>query len=241
GSRRCRTRRRAGRAQRIRDGGHEALGHLTNAAGDVREGLVWKLPRDDRPPVLREGLQAPERGGMPVARPEDDRDDARRTRLVTLHRPGDLNIAAVPRGEEVGTDQQEDQISPVEVLADDLVPLPAGFDAAVVPVFDDPLVPQRAQMVLELLPQRFILVLIGAEDADRSRETFWDGHGTQVLLHFVPGLPELARRRGEVDGAPVIAAGCGRRPRRDGTDGALDLLVHLPPEGLLLTRRHVAE
>jgi hypothetical protein len=63
---------------------------------------------------------------------------------VTLHRPVDLDVPAVPGGDEVGTDQQQDNASVFEMLADGSVPLRAGLDAAVVPAADDTLALQEA-------------------------------------------------------------------------------------------------
>jgi hypothetical protein len=63
---------------------------------------------------------------------------------VPRDRPRHLDVAAIPRGEEVGADQEQDDPGPVEVLTDDPVPLRAGSDAAVVLVADDPLVLEQA-------------------------------------------------------------------------------------------------
>ena len=47
--------------------GREARDGLADAPGDVRERLVPVLPRRDRLAVLGQGLELPERGGVPVA------------------------------------------------------------------------------------------------------------------------------------------------------------------------------
>jgi hypothetical protein len=66
--------------------GREALGSLADAPGDVREGLVAVPPRGDRLAVPGQGLQLPERGGLPaVDRPQDDRDDAGRPLARIFH------------------------------------------------------------------------------------------------------------------------------------------------------------
>src|SRR5436309_14961699 len=82
--------------------------------------------RGDGLPLLGEGLELAERGRMPgIDRAGDDRDDPRRPRLVSLHRPLDLDVPAVARGEEVGADQEQDDARLLEVRADGPVPLGA--------------------------------------------------------------------------------------------------------------------
>ena len=51
-------------------------------------------------------------------RPQDDRNNAGLTGLVTLHGPAHFNIAAIIGGEKVGTDQEENFIGEIEVGVD---------------------------------------------------------------------------------------------------------------------------
>jgi hypothetical protein len=80
------------------------------------------------------------------------------------HNPCQINAIVesvtvqITRGEEVGTDEEQDDAGLFEVLVDDLVPLGARPDAAVVPAADDPLVLQQAQMGFEPLLQSFVPV-----------------------------------------------------------------------------------
>src|SRR5207245_9065039 len=95
--------------RRILRPGRQAHCSLTDTPGDIRERLVPVLPSGDRLPLLGQGLELADGGGGPgVDGAEDDRDDAGRARLVPLHRPLDFDVPDVPRGEEVGTEHQED-------------------------------------------------------------------------------------------------------------------------------------
>ncbi len=112
------------------------LGGTTDGAGHVGERLVLVRPARDGAGVLRGALDLPERGAGPVAVAEDDGDDARVAVLVTLHRPFDLDVPAVVGGEEVGANEEEDDVGRLQVTSDLAVPLLAHDDLAVVPLRD---------------------------------------------------------------------------------------------------------
>ena len=48
--------------------------------------------------------------------PQDDRNNAGLTGLVTLHGPAHFNIVAIIGGEKVGADQEDNYIGGVEVV-----------------------------------------------------------------------------------------------------------------------------
>jgi hypothetical protein len=120
----------------------EAVHRFTDTAGDVEERFVPVSPGGHWLTVGWQGLEFPERGGVPVDRSQDDRDDPSRLRLVTLHRPGHLDVVTVIRGDEVRTDQEQDDVRGVEVLVDLPFPLGPGPDASVVPPADETLTVQ---------------------------------------------------------------------------------------------------
>jgi hypothetical protein len=85
---------------------------------------------------------------------------------VALHGAGNFNIAAVARGDEVGTDQQQNDLGGVEAVFDVTIPLVTGEYFAIVPVGNITVPLEDFQMVGQLIPQRFILVRIGKKDSN---------------------------------------------------------------------------
>jgi hypothetical protein len=120
-----------------------------DARGHVGEGFVPVGPVSNRPRVLRQRLKLAEGGALPVvAVTEDDRDDARLTRLVPLHRSRHFDVVAVVGGEKIGADEQEDDVGRLQVLVYLLVPFLAGVNAAVAPVTNHAVTPEHDQVSL---------------------------------------------------------------------------------------------
>ena len=109
-----------------------------DARGDFREGAIARTPQGDRLAVVRQCLQLAEGRLLPVVdRPQDDRDDTRFAHLVTLHSPPHLEVVAVLRSQEVGTDQQENDLSGIDMVIKLLILLPAQANLPAVPCADD--------------------------------------------------------------------------------------------------------
>jgi hypothetical protein len=80
---------------------------------------------------------------------------------MPLQRPLHLQVVAVRRGKEVGAHEKEDDGCAVQMLVDRAGPLLPGADLSVVPVFDETLTPQNAQVRAEPLSKPLILVAVG--------------------------------------------------------------------------------
>ena len=101
-----------------------------------------------RPTVGRGNPELPEECVLPaVDRPQDNRDDAGLPLVVSLQGTLQLEVVAVVGGDEVGTDQQEDDPGGVEVLVDLPLPLGPRGNLPVVPAADDPGPLQDAQVL----------------------------------------------------------------------------------------------
>lgn len=83
---------------------------------------------------------------------------------MSLQGPLHLDVPAVVGVHEVGTDQQEDDPSCVEVPVNLPLPLGTRSDLAVVPVVDDPEPLEDAQGLQQLTAERLVLVGVGEED-----------------------------------------------------------------------------
>jgi hypothetical protein len=188
--------------------GREARDGVPDAASDIRERPVPVWPLGQGLAVLRQSLELPERGRVPVARPQDDRDDPGRPRLVTLHRPLRFHVPAIVRVKEVGTDEQQDDVCGLEVPVNLAHPLGPGTDASVVPFGDDALTPQPAEGRLELVPEELVLVRVRVEQADRGRGRVRGGHETHAL-RVRKGSGRRGGRRSDTDGRDAIhSKGC---------------------------------
>ena len=95
-------------------------------------------PFDQRPAVLWQDLELGKRLRCPDARSEDNGNQNRVAPLTSLQRPANFHVSAVLRGEKMVTDQEEDHVSGGQVLVDDVVPLVAGSNPAVMPCRDEP-------------------------------------------------------------------------------------------------------
>ena len=74
-----------------------------------------------------------------------------------------LDIEAVVRSQEIGTDQEQDDVGFLEVAVDRLLPEIAGTDLTVVPASYQALPLDQLQMLRQFVPQRFVAVRIRAE------------------------------------------------------------------------------
>src|SRR6266567_3804822 len=82
-----------------------------------------------------------------------------------------LNTINVIGGHEIGADEQENNLSSVEVLTDLPFPFCPCANITVMPHVDKPLAFQRPQVALELVKQVFIFVRITEEDVHRHERT----------------------------------------------------------------------
>ena len=111
--------------------------------------------------VLRDRHQAAERRSFPIAGTQDDRDDACFLAMMALQRTRHLDVVAILGGDEIGTDQQQDDVGAVELVADLAVELVARSNAAVVPCGDRALTFEGGKMLLKLVSKILIRVRMG--------------------------------------------------------------------------------
>src|SRR5947209_5437395 len=100
---------------------------------------------------------------------ENDRNDACCAFVVSLHRSFGFDAVAVIGGNEVWTDQQQDDVSLVEMCINLGGPCSSSTDIAIVPLGNQSLPLKRTQMGSEPLAPVFILVGIGIEHFDGWR------------------------------------------------------------------------
>lgn len=100
---------------------------------------------------------------MPIDWPQDHRDYQRFSRRVALQGVLHLDIEAVIRSQEIGTDQQQDDVGFLEIAVDRLLPEIAGSDLTVVPASYQTLPLDQLQVLRKFVPQRFVTVRIRAE------------------------------------------------------------------------------
>ena len=101
--------------------------------------------------VLRDGQEAPEWRGVPVAWAEYCGYDRCRAFAMPLHRRFHLLVVAVVREDEVRTDQQQHDVRRVEFVLDLGMHVRDRLDSSVVPRFDQALPPQQVEVLDEFV------------------------------------------------------------------------------------------
>src|SRR5215207_2768996 len=149
-----------------RVGGLHAFDHLLNAVGHVLPSLIFVRPVAHGRPTFGDGLQLRElRNHLPLGGADDDGDDPRLSLLVPFERAAQLFLVAVIRIDEVGADEQQNDVGAFEVGVDLLAPVLARFDGTVVPRLDEVQPPQRAEVRLQFVEQPLVPVRVADEDA----------------------------------------------------------------------------
>ncbi len=115
--------------------------------------------------VLREPAQFAKRRILPVYRAQNNRDDAGLASLMALQGSRHLFLVAVVGADEVGANEQQDDVGAVEVVVDFVGPLIARKDTAIVPGLDETLPLQQLQVGFELLAQDVVFVGVAVEQA----------------------------------------------------------------------------
>jgi len=77
-----------------------------------------------------------------------------------------LNAPAVVRVDEVGTDQQQNDIGGFEVVVNGLCPVGAASNLPVIPGLDEPLAFEGGQVGPEIVQYGFVFVGVGDEGGD---------------------------------------------------------------------------
>ena len=111
---------------------------LTQPASDVGPGAVRVRPRRHRLEVPGQALDVGEGRRLPLAGPHQYRHHPRLAADMALECPRRLKVPAVVRGDEVRTDQQQDEVRRFQVSVDLALPITAGVDLPVVPGADRP-------------------------------------------------------------------------------------------------------
>src|SRR5258707_2616778 len=99
----------------------------------IQKSLVDVGPHRDRSSICRRRQKLSEWQVMPVARPQDDRNDARLTLTVPLQSSLHLPFVAVIGCDEVWTNQQKHDIRCVDMAIDRLTDVRARRNAAIAP------------------------------------------------------------------------------------------------------------
>jgi len=99
-------------------------------------------------------------------RAQQHRDDMGFAALVTLQRPHHFSAVAVLRGQKVGANEQQDNMSCVEMNIDLLNGFLARADLSGMPGGDESTIFQVAEMILQLIAEVLVSPSIGEEDLD---------------------------------------------------------------------------
>src|SRR2546423_15643999 len=93
----------------------EFLNGLANALSDVQKSLVTIWPRGDRFRIGGQRLEAFKWDALPVGGTQDDGNDPRLSYLLPLHGSSGLDTGAEGCGNEIRTDEQQDQVGRVQM------------------------------------------------------------------------------------------------------------------------------
>ena len=145
----------------------EFFNGAANGAGNVEKGLVCILPQGHRARVFGHGLQFGEGSLLPEAGPQDDGNHQRLTELVAFQCPRHFPVPAIVGRQKTGAHEKENDVRGVQVLVNPTLPVFSGDDLTVVPVGDHAAPSEHGQLLLELLPERLILVRIGVKKSQR--------------------------------------------------------------------------
>src|SRR5947208_2937334 len=121
---------------------------LTDAFNDIQERFIGVVPTGNGFGIGGKGLEILERGAFPITCSQDDRDDTRIILVVSFHSPLQINTLAVGRSCKICTDEQENNLSGIQVPINLMSPFLAGTNIAIVPVGDESLRLQVAEVFL---------------------------------------------------------------------------------------------
>src|SRR5579864_3051818 len=99
----------------------------------VQKGFVRVAPTGDGFAIGGQHLEFLERCTLPVSWSQDDRDDAGFSTFVFLQGTLHFNTETIIRVHEVGTDQQEDDVSSIEVCINLAFPFCSCTNVTVMP------------------------------------------------------------------------------------------------------------
>ena len=150
---------------RGKGGGFERGDEGAEVLSDMEEGLVGVLPEGDGGLVMGERLEGAEGGVLPVYGAEDDGDNASFFGVVTCHCLFD-DVPEVIGGEEVGADEEQDEVGGVESIARFTGAIAPGGDLAIAPVGDDSFAFEQAEVLAQFIAPGFVLGGVGDEDFD---------------------------------------------------------------------------
>lgn len=97
---------------------------------------------------------------VPVARPQNDWDHHSIAGGMPLHCPQHFAVVAIVGREEVGADEQQDNVRGVQVVIDFVAKILPRLDSAIVPGVDEPLPLEGRQMLFQPVTQRLISVRV---------------------------------------------------------------------------------
>src|SRR6266700_4039245 len=107
-----------------------------------------------------------ERSLCPIHRSQQNGDDACLIGLMALQGALHLNTVTITGGKEVGTDKQKNHRGAVQMSVNGMSPIRAGDDQAIMPLSNQPLLAQKAEVLLQFLAELLIFMSIGVEKSD---------------------------------------------------------------------------
>src|SRR5260370_4803478 len=96
--------------------------------------------------IGRQGLQFTKRSIMPIYRTKDNRDDASLASIMPLHRSRHLLTVAVLRGHKSRADEEQNELSSVEMERNCLLPICSCTDFTIMPDANELLSLQQSEL-----------------------------------------------------------------------------------------------
>ncbi|MEA2878760.1 MAG: hypothetical protein QOF14_3956 [Hyphomicrobiales bacterium] len=95
---------------------------------------------------------------MPIACPENDRNNDGLASIVSCHRAHHFFFVAIVGVEKIGTDEKEDDVVGLDMTVDLSRKVLARTNATIVPSRDNALPFEQRQLLLKLVTQSFVRV-----------------------------------------------------------------------------------
>src|SRR5262249_45287396 len=129
-----------------------------DALGDSEERLILIAPCRHGTRVLGQALQLAKQRRLPVGRTQEDWDPTSLATLVPCKGAAHFHIVAILGGEEVGADEQQNQVGGLQMIVNIARPFSATRDLAIMPDCNDTFTLQLAEMRQELVLQLCVFV-----------------------------------------------------------------------------------
>src|SRR5450755_392322 len=121
------------------------------------------MPLTHRFSIRRSHLEPGERRILPIYWAQDNGNNPGFFSIVSLQCPLHFNTITIFRTHESWTDQQQNNLSSIQVSVNFTCPIGSWANLAVMPVCDDALSPQIAQVLTQFFAISFVFVRVGDE------------------------------------------------------------------------------